>query len=96
MPVISVYNACVHFECFMHAHTVHGIAHFMLNYCNCQTGTVTLSMDANFGLCRRKAAGKSVHPPLSGSEFFFEQSEVDSYVTHYQCQSDSGTRQVSM
>ena len=49
-------------------------------------------MDANFGLCRRKAAGKSVHPPLSGSEFFFEQSEVDSYVTHYQCQVDNGTQ----
>lgn len=49
-------------------------------------------MDANFGLCRRKAAGKSVHPPLSGSELFFDQSEVDNYVTHYQYQVDNGTQ----
>ena len=49
-------------------------------------------MDANFGLCRRKAAGKSVHPPLSGGEFFFEQSKVDNYVTQYQCQADSNTQ----
>lgn len=51
-------------------------------------------MDANFGLCRRKTAGKSVHPPLSGTEFFFEQSEVDSYVAHYQSQVSSDGAQV--
>ena len=49
-------------------------------------------MDANFGLCRRKAAGKSVHPPLSGTEFFFEQSEVDSYVAHYHSQVNSSAK----
>ena len=60
--------------------------------CKYQAGTVTLSMDANFGLCRRKGAGKSVHPPLSGTEIFFEQSEVDNFVANYQSQVSSSTQ----
>ena len=53
---------------------------------------ITVSMDANFGLCRGKAAGNSVHPPLSGTELFFEQSEVDQFVTQYQCHSGRGAQ----
>jgi len=49
-------------------------------------------MDANFGLCRRKAAGNSVHPPLSGTEIFFKQSEVDDYVAQYQSQGGRGSQ----
>jgi len=49
-------------------------------------------MDANFGLCQRKVAGNSVHLPLSGTELFFEQSEVDNYVTQYQCHSGRGAQ----
>ena len=41
-------------------------------------------MDANFGLCRRRAAGNSVHPPLSGADIFYDQLEVDEYVEQYQ------------
>ena len=44
---------------------------------------LTLSMDANFGLCRKKAASSSVHPPLSGSSMFLNQEEVDEYVSQY-------------
>ena len=44
---------------------------------------LTLSIDANFGLCRKKSAGSSVHPPLSGSSMFLNQEEVDEYVCQY-------------
>jgi len=40
-------------------------------------------MDANFGLCRKKAAGSSVHPPLSNNIMFLNQEEVDHYVSQY-------------
>ena len=52
-------------------------------------------MDANFGVCWTKAAGNSVHPPLSGTELFFEQS-VDNYVTQYQCHSGRGAQVLSV
>ena len=43
-------------------------------------------MDANFGLCQRRAAENtcSVHPPLSGADIFYDQLEVDEYVEQYQ------------
>jgi len=44
---------------------------------------LTLSIDANFGLCRKRAAGRSVHPPLSGTTMFFNEEEVDKYVSQY-------------
>ena len=40
-------------------------------------------MDANFGLCRKKAAGTSVHDPLSKTAMFFNQSEVNQFVDNY-------------
>ena len=48
------------------------------------------SIDGNFGLCRKKASGSSVHPPLHGQTKFFEQDEVDKYVESY------GTIKVSL
>ena len=44
---------------------------------------MTLSIDANFGLCPKRAAGKGVHPPLSGTNMFFSEEEVDIYVSRY-------------
>ena len=38
-------------------------------------------MDALFGLPRKKAAGVSVRPPLTGNLFFEDQIAVDEYVS---------------
>ena len=54
-----------------------------------QTGIVTISIDANFGLCRRRAAGNSVHPPIAATKLFFDQDEVDQFVTQYDSQADT-------
>ena len=43
-------------------------------------GVITLSIDANFGLCRKKTAGSSVREPLSGSSMFCHQGDVNDYV----------------
>ena len=43
-------------------------------------GTLVVSMDAIFGLCRKKSAGKSVYGPLSGTTVFENQTEVDLFV----------------
>ena len=37
-------------------------------------------MDALFGLPRKKSAGNSVRPPLTGNLFFEDQTAVDEYV----------------
>lgn len=61
-----------------------------LNYipvilCNLQTtsGPMTISLDGNFGLCRKKAAGASIHGPLSQESMFLNQSQVDMFVNNY-------------
>lgn len=41
------------------------------------------SIDALFGLCRKKAAGCSVRPPLHSQVFFELQDEVQSYIGSY-------------
>ena len=40
-------------------------------------------MDALFGLCRKKAAGNSVHPPLNDGLLFDDQGKVDKYIQSY-------------
>lgn len=57
--------------------------HFLVKF---QDGTVVESMDALFGLCRKKSAGSSVRPPLNGSLLFAEQGEVDNFVANYKRQ----------
>jgi len=47
-----------------------------------------LSIDGNFGLCRKKAAGKSVKSPSTC--FFLDQSCVDLYVEEYSGESSLG------
>ena len=44
---------------------------------------VILSIDANFGLCQRKAAGSSIHEPLSGTTMFFNQHNVNEFIANY-------------
>ena len=44
---------------------------------------MTLSIDANFGLCRKKAAGSSIHEPLSGTTMFFNQHNVNEFIADY-------------
>lgn len=46
-----------------------------------------ISIDALFGLCRKKSAGSSVHGPSSGTIIFDDQLEVNSFL-----ESDSCTR----
>lgn len=42
-----------------------------------------LSMNALFGLCRKKSAGVSVRLPLFSHTFFEDQGRVDEFVTKY-------------
>ena len=56
--------------------------------CLKENGTLFESMDALFGLPRKKPAGSSVRDPLHGSRFFYNQDEVDKFV---QSQDSSGT-----
>ena len=44
---------------------------------------MVLSLDALFGLPRKKAAGKSHRDPLHGDVFFDSQSSVDEHVATY-------------
>ena len=41
------------------------------------------SLDALFGLCRKKAAGSSIRPPLFGTLDFDDQEVVDEFVLKY-------------
>ena len=46
-------------------------------------GTHIISMDAIFGLCRKKSAGESHRSPLLSGVFFEEQEGVDQFVENY-------------
>ena len=46
-----------------------------------ESGTVVFSMDALFGLPRKKSAGKSFREAIHGHYFFKQQHEVDEYVS---------------
>ena len=48
---------------------------------------MTLSIDANFGLCCKKTAGSSVREPLSGTSIFCHQGDVNDYVLGSGCSS---------
>ncbi len=48
-----------------------------------QTAPVFLSIDGNFGLCRKKASRMSTRPPLHGKTIFLDQDEVNKYVADY-------------
>ncbi|XP_065899662.1 uncharacterized protein [Dysidea avara] len=51
--------------------------------CSTESGAVTVSIDAIFGLCRKKSAGKSVQGPLSGKMVFEPQDEVNAFVSSH-------------
>lgn len=46
-----------------------------------ENGSLIVSVDAIFGLCRKKTAGKSVRGPLSGTAVFEAQEEVNFFVS---------------
>ena len=43
------------------------------------------SLDALFGLPRKKSAGESFRSPLHGDLFFCDQTEVDEFVINASC-----------
>lgn len=47
-------------------------------------GKVIYSMDALFGLPRKKSAGQSYRDPVNGHLLFYNQATVDEYVSTYQ------------
>lgn len=50
-----------------------------------EVGTLTVALDANFGLVRKSNAGHSVGEPLSSSTgFFIDSKEVNNFVSSYQ------------
>ncbi len=49
-----------------------------------QDGQLFYSIDGNFGLCRKKASGSSVRPPLHQQTMFFDQDAIDKYVQKYE------------
>ena len=51
--------------------------------CSTGTGPLVISMDANFGLVRKKSAGKPAGEPHHDGVFFLPQSEVDDFVEKY-------------
>ena len=54
-------------------------------------GTIlTISIDANFGLCRKRSAGKSVSGPKTENAEFVDQASVDNYVQTYSSHSNNG------
>ena len=48
-----------------------------------ERGLQIVSLDALFGLCRKKSSGTSHRPPLFSSIFFEDQDSVDAHVTSY-------------
>ena len=56
-----------------------------------------VSVDAIFGLCRKKSAGKSVRTPLSGTTVFEPQDAVNAFVASqdHSSQSTSTGHEVS-
>ena len=51
-----------------------------------ESGTAVLSMDALFGLPRKKSAGSSYRDALHGDLFFGNQAAVDEHVASYKAQ----------
>lgn len=51
--------------------------------------SIFVSLDANFGLVRKKNSGTSLEPPKHASKFFINQEEVDDYVDQYSTQTSS-------
>ena len=56
-----------------------------------ESGSLFYSFDALFGLCRKKAAGMSVRPPLHKGVMFESQEEVKAFINGYQVKSKSQT-----
>lgn len=53
------------------------------NNCQQENGRIFLSLDACFGLPRKKSSGGSYRPPLSENMFFHNQENVDNFMAAY-------------
>jgi len=80
--IFNVYHLCMVVEANTHCSLVH--------LCILQNGKSKriLSIDENFGLCRKKAAGTSVRPPLHEGVFFKPREQVDAFVGSYRMPSN--------
>jgi hypothetical protein len=47
---------------------------------NGMSGSLFISMDANFGLVHKASAGKSLEPPKHGDRFFLDDEKVKSHL----------------
>ena len=56
-----------------------------------ENGSVIVSMDAIFGLGRKKSAGRSVRGPLSGTTVFESQDAVNAFVASQSRSQDSSS-----
>ncbi|XP_065893500.1 uncharacterized protein [Dysidea avara] len=54
--------------------------HYSCPACPKENGSLIVSVDAIFGLCRKKSAGRSVRTQLSGTTVFEPQDEVNAFV----------------
>ena len=59
-------------------------------------GKVIYSMDALFGLPRKKSAGVSYRDPVNGHLLFYNQAIVDEYVSTYCTTKQSSQREVKL
>ena len=53
------------------------------NFFQSDGGKQFISVDACFGLPRKKASGTSYHEPLSGKMYFYNQKDVDDFLSSY-------------
>ena len=69
-------------------------AHYYNNILNLwqKNGTLFESFDALFSLCRKKAAGQSVRPPLYGTLYFDDQDVVDDFISTYDLESSVSSK----
>ena len=45
--------------------------------------TLTIAIDANFGLCRKRSSGRSAYDPKAENMMFMNQKGVDNYIKDY-------------
>lgn len=58
------------------------------------TGTVTISLDGNFGLVRKKNSGSSYQKPYANGFYFIDADETDQFVQSY-CSKDEKNDKVT-
>lgn len=78
LDVGNVCPACP--KVFCHQIIVSLVLFFLFFFLYKERGTVILSMDALFGLPRKRSSGVSHQEPLNTNVFFLSQEKVDSFI----------------